>query len=151
MIFISHRGNLDGLNPDRENSPDYIDEAIKLGFDVEIDVRTKDGELWLGHDEPQYKVSEMWLLERQVNLWLHAKDYESLGFLNTTSLEHFWHERDRFTITSHGYIWSHDFSEKMNCRCVIPLLSLEEVENYKQRNFYAVCSDFVFACKEKFR
>ena len=61
MIFISHRGNLDGLNPDRENSPEYIDEAIKLGFDVEIDVRTKDGELWLGHDEPQYKVSEMWL------------------------------------------------------------------------------------------
>ena len=55
MIFISHRGNLDGLNPDRENSPDYIDEAIKLGFDVEVDVRTKDGQLWLGHDEPQYK------------------------------------------------------------------------------------------------
>ncbi len=37
--IISHRGNLDGPIPERENSPDYIDQAIKWGFVVEIDIR----------------------------------------------------------------------------------------------------------------
>ena len=44
MILISHRGNLDGVNPDRENSPTYIKEAISSGFDVEIDVHWYDNE-----------------------------------------------------------------------------------------------------------
>ena len=39
MIFISHRGNISSKNTNRENSPEYIDEAIGQGFDVEIDVR----------------------------------------------------------------------------------------------------------------
>lgn len=39
MILISHRGNLSGLNPDLENSEKYINTALSLGFDVEIDIR----------------------------------------------------------------------------------------------------------------
>ena len=38
MILISHRGNLKGINPQRENEPLYIVEALEKGFDVEIDV-----------------------------------------------------------------------------------------------------------------
>ena len=41
MKFISHRGNLDGPMKEFENHPDYINDAIKKGFDVEIDVRVK--------------------------------------------------------------------------------------------------------------
>ena len=37
MILISHRGNIDGKIVERENHPEYIDEAIALGYDVEID------------------------------------------------------------------------------------------------------------------
>jgi len=37
-IFIAHRGNIGLANSKKENSPEYIDEAIKAGFDVEIDV-----------------------------------------------------------------------------------------------------------------
>ena len=37
MIYISHRGNLNGKS-DRENQPDYLEEALAQGFDVEIDV-----------------------------------------------------------------------------------------------------------------
>ena len=36
--YIAHRGNVNGKNESRENSPDYIMEAISLGFYVEIDV-----------------------------------------------------------------------------------------------------------------
>ena len=39
MILISHRGNLDGKELSFENRPDYIDKAIRHGFDVEIDIR----------------------------------------------------------------------------------------------------------------
>jgi len=40
MKLISHRGNLFGPNPTNENNPDYILNAIELGYDVEIDVGT---------------------------------------------------------------------------------------------------------------
>ena len=38
MKLIAHRGNVNGPNPDKENHTDYINEAIILGYDVEIDV-----------------------------------------------------------------------------------------------------------------
>ena len=56
MKVISHRGNIKGSIPDKENRPSYIDCAIGNGYDVEIDIRMIGGELWLGHDEPQYKI-----------------------------------------------------------------------------------------------
>jgi hypothetical protein len=54
MILISHRGNLNGPNPERENHPDYIWEALRAGYEVEIDVWWVEGKFKLGHDEPQY-------------------------------------------------------------------------------------------------
>ena len=65
MILISHRGNINGKNTEKENHPDYIDEAITLGSDVEIDLWSIEGVLLLGHDEPQYGISQHWLNERQ--------------------------------------------------------------------------------------
>ena len=43
MILISHRGNTNGKNINRENTKSYIDEAIAKGFDVEIDICKWDG------------------------------------------------------------------------------------------------------------
>jgi glycerophosphoryl diester phosphodiesterase len=56
MKLIAHRGNINGPNPLRENSIDYIEEAISEGFDVEIDLRVEDNQCYLGHDDPQYFV-----------------------------------------------------------------------------------------------
>ena len=36
MILISHRGNISGPNPERENHPEYIFEALQAGYDVDI-------------------------------------------------------------------------------------------------------------------
>ena len=77
MKIISHRGNIRGPVPGRENAPSYIDCALGNGYDVEIDVRSVNGELWLGHDEPQYKITWNWIFHRQFNLWLHCKDLEA--------------------------------------------------------------------------
>ena len=54
MILISHRGNLNGKIPLRENEPDYIWLAIQAGYNVEIDIWFVDGKFKLGHDEPTY-------------------------------------------------------------------------------------------------
>jgi glycerophosphoryl diester phosphodiesterase len=65
MILISHRGNLIGPNPLKENSLQYIQEALDKGFDVEIDIWLNDGVFYLGHDAIQYEVTLDWLNERK--------------------------------------------------------------------------------------
>ena len=67
MILISHRGNIDGKVIDYENNPDYIDKAIFLGYDVEIDLRFFNNNYYLGHDECQYKIDMKWLLKEKIN------------------------------------------------------------------------------------
>ena len=80
MRIISHRGNIRGRVPGRENAPSYIDCAIGNGYDVEIDARLIDGELWLGHDQPQYKITWNWIFQRQKNVWVHCKNVEAAKF-----------------------------------------------------------------------
>ena len=61
MIKISHRGNLFGPNLKLENSPDYVVEAIRSGYDVEIDFWVVDDKLFLGHDSPQYEINNFFI------------------------------------------------------------------------------------------
>ena len=65
MKLISHRGNINGENIELENTPDYIDEAISLGYDVEIDIWKDEDGFYLGHDEPTYPINLEWLVERK--------------------------------------------------------------------------------------
>ena len=107
MKIISHRGNLSGSNPIRENSVDYIEEAIDQGFDVEIDLWVEDDEFYLGHDDPQYFVTPGWLNKYKDILWIHCKNREALEKLSTSMIEfnYFWHQTDKYTITSKGIGW----------------------------------------------
>jgi len=108
MIIISHRGNLDGPDPSRENNPDYIDETISLGFDVEVDVRVIDKKFYLGHDDAHHHISMKWLVERKDSLWIHCKNVEALDFLSGMSIidfHYFWHDNDKYTLTSKGMGW----------------------------------------------
>ena len=70
MKLIAHRGNINGPNPERENSPDYIKEALDKGFDVEIDVWKINGSYFLGHDAPEYRIEFGFLMNDR--LWCHA-------------------------------------------------------------------------------
>lgn len=49
MRIISHRGNLHGRDPARENTPQYVEEAVAAGMHVAVDVRvdTASGGFWL--------------------------------------------------------------------------------------------------------
>ena len=94
MILISHRGNINGRIEDAENRPDYIDDTIRLGYEVEVDVWVIEGTFHLGHDEPQYAVSLNWLYQRKDKLWIHCKNIEAVEWFNTLlgTYNYFWHQ-----------------------------------------------------------
>lgn len=145
MILISHRGNITGRIPDSENRPSYIQDTITLGYDVEIDIRMKEGELYLGHDYAQYRVELGWLLEKRNKLWIHTKDFESLDLLIDKGLKIFFHEQERQTIINNtNLIWSHDLGS-VSSKSIIPLLDLESINEYGYltQDVYGVCSDYL--------
>ena len=102
MIIISHRGNISGPDLENENKPENILKTLE-NFNCEIDLWYTEGRLMLGHDEPQYIIEEKFLENK--GLWIHAKNIEALNFLNNTNLNYFWHQEDKATMTSLGYIW----------------------------------------------
>jgi hypothetical protein len=106
-LLISHRGNLEGANRDLENRPEYLLQALRLGFDVELDVWLVNGSTWmLGHDEPQYTSTLSFLLHPRV--WIHAKNGAALRELLRQPLAHvFFHDRDDYTLTSRSIVWAY--------------------------------------------
>ena len=103
MYLISHRGNINGIQENKENEPEYINNAIKSGFDVEVDVRYREDKFFLGHDFDQYEVSKDFLINKKI--WCHAKTNITLSALHKIGAHYFWHQEDDYTITSRGFIW----------------------------------------------
>lgn len=152
MIFISHRGNINDINESLENTHDYIDEAIKQGYEVEIDVWRVDENLFLGHDNPEIPVKLDWLAERKDKLWIHTKNRQAFEFMTVIDcgFKFFWHTIEPFILTSNKKIWAHDYESIENDRlCIVPLLSLESVLLADIRDWYAICTDFPEQCKRR--
>lgn len=141
MILISHRGNIDGRFESYENEPNYIDKAIKEGFDVEVDVWFTDNVLWLGHDKPQYGVDFRWFRDRISKLWIHCKNIESINYFQDChyKFNYFWHQKDDVTLTSLNYIWAYPGKQPIkNSISVMP-----ELNNDNTDNCLGVCSDYI--------
>ena len=137
MKIISHRGNIRGSIPDKENRPIYIDCALGNGYDVEIDINTVKGELWLGHDKPQYKITHTWLKCRKDHLCIHCKDLETAK--QCWEYQAFCHTSDPYTYTSTGKIWLHDLSMKIDDDVIIPLIDSPTVPIFTP---YGICTDY---------
>lgn len=143
MIVIAHRGNIAGKSPGRENAPDYIEAALKWGFDVEVDVwaipeRTLGDRpsLFLGHDKPEYLTQMDFLLRDKI--WCHAKNIEALDLLLKAKAHCFFHDKDDATLTSRGYIWTYPGKElKPMSVCVLP----EQVDQEVPPFIHGVCTD----------
>ncbi len=137
MIFISHRGNISGIRSSDENNPNYINAALKLGYEVEVDVRFENGKFFLGHDFSQYHVDIQFLLNNKI--WCHAKTKDALEALEKIKAHYFWHQEDDYTITSKGFIWTYPGKELFEKSiCVLP-----ENHDYENFNCLGICSDFI--------
>lgn len=145
MYFISHRGNIDGPNSEKENHPEYIDAALQRGFEVEIDVWYKNGQLFLGHDKPQYpiKISYLTFPQRKNFLWCHAKNLETLDILLNNGLHCFVHNKDAATLTSHNFVWTYPGEKHVkNSIAVVPEKTNNRING--ESNIVGICSDYIY-------
>ena len=140
MILISHRGNLNGPDKSIENTPDSIDIALSVGFDVEIDVRVLDGAVFLGHDDPSVKVDMDWVNARSKKLWIHCKNIQAMELFSESECNYFWHQDDDYTLTSMGFIWTYP-SRPLSTKsiAVLPETWTDSLDLWCA----GVCSDFV--------
>jgi hypothetical protein len=142
MILISHRGNISGPNPEKENHPEYILTALQAGYDVEIDVWFENGKFMLGHDEPQYEFPFELLDKNYSRLWIHCKNMDALSVLNNldssgNKVNYFMHESDLGVLTSKGYIWSTNLFNR-------GILVMPEAFNREPiETTLGVCSDYI--------
>lgn len=152
MKLISHRGNINSILVERENTTSYIDEAISQGYDVEIDVRLVYNKLFLGHDAPDYEIDLSWLMDRKKYLWVHTKNFDALSFLIDYDLRIFYHQKEDHTIINNsGAIWSHNLHEA-DKKSIIPLLNFKDISSFSNECFgeiYGVCSDYIYVLKDK--
>jgi hypothetical protein len=148
MKYIAHRGLTNGPDKSLENNPVQIEKALKEGFDCEIDLWVIHSELWLGHDAPQYSVDDKFI--RQFGLWIHAKNLAALRYLRTTDCNYFWHEEDKFTLTSHKFIWTYPGNDLTTVSVmVMPEYVDKTLNNCKNVQCFAICSDYVQSLKDQ--
>jgi hypothetical protein len=145
-VLISHRGNVNGSNPHLENRMDYIDAALMLGYDVEIDVWYHNSNIYLGHDYPQHISDIDWFNFRKEYIWIHCKNIQAIEYFHKTDFNYFWHEADYLTITSKGYLWVHSGKQPIvNGIHVMP----SEYDDVSM--CYGICSDTVSKYKHLLR
>lgn len=144
MILISHRGNVNGIKANRENTISYIQEALDLGYDVEIDIWNVNNILYLGHDRGLNVIDHSFINKYKDKLWLHCKDLKTLEMfyrfdMIDKKLNYFFHNSDKLVITSKGYAWMH--------YSVIPIFGsiavLPEIYENNILNCIGICSDVI--------
>jgi hypothetical protein len=146
MRFIAHRGNIDGPNVQRENTPSYILEALHLGFDCEIDVWILDNILYSGHDSPSCIIDIDFILQHKDRLWIHCKNYSALKFFTVVhkSINCFYHDKDSYTITSQQVVWGNINSHIIeNMICVMPEKYSTVPSNFQLKQCSGICSDYI--------
>ena len=137
MILIAHRANLTGPNYATANTPEQIEKVLAKGLNCEVDVWKVFDKFFLGHDEQRYKVSKKFLKNKK--LWCHAKNLAALESMLYNNIHCFWHETDKFTVTSKGYIWTFP-GEEVGDRSVI----VHKDRDWKLKyDCYAVCTDYI--------
>ena len=143
MNLISHRGNINGVQPGMENMPEYIEDTLKKGYDVEVDVWYKNG-FYLGHDNPTYGIDVRFL--QRPEIWCHAKNLEALIEMKKYSnIHYFWHQNDDVTLTSRGFMWVMPGKQPLcGSIAVLPELNNEDVSQS-----IGVCSDYIEKYKKR--
>ena len=137
MLFISHRGNLEGPNPKEENKPAYVQKALNLGYYVEVDVWFVKNKLFLGHDKPLYKCNLDFL--KNDFLVCHAKNAEALEYLIQNDIHCFSHDKDDVVLTSRRWLWTYPgYTLTLSSVAVMPEMTI----GWNIKNCFAVCSDY---------
>jgi 3-deoxy-D-manno-octulosonate 8-phosphate phosphatase (KDO 8-P phosphatase) len=146
MRIIAHRGNTNGAYPDKENTPEYLLDAVKRGFYVEVDVWKIGDKYFLGHDLPTHEVDKFFLFNNK--FYVHCKNIQAFTTLsNYSQINCFYQTTEHVVLTSRGDIWFHSDikSEKYgNMRSIYVRLESPLVDNNLGYigNYYGLCTDY---------
>ena len=141
-FLIAHRGNINGPDKENENSYYSINFALKMGFEVEIDLRFYNSKLYIGHDKAQNEL-DFKKISNISKVWFHCKDIESIEIIRKKNIKKFfYHDTDNIALTSNGYFWTYP-GHKITDNSIIVM---PEKANYAKNDFHycaGICSDFI--------
>jgi 3-deoxy-D-manno-octulosonate 8-phosphate phosphatase (KDO 8-P phosphatase) len=144
MKLIAHRGNISGSQASLENDPTYLEHAMEIGYDVEMDVWFQQDAYYTGHDKPTYKIDKNFL--KNSKIWVHCKDEKTFYNLSKyVDINCFLQEGDKVAITTKGFLWNHSSCKEWDERSVF--VNLGEIVWGSFIFPYAVCSDYVDSFK----
>ena len=142
MKLISHRGNINGSQPNKENSPDYIDEAIESGYNVEIDMWLQNDNLFLGHDAPEWQIDPQFLKSNYAQLWIHCKNDAAFFYLRRFEiLNIFYHAKEDFATTSKNIIMVSPYTTTNYRRGILMMPELSQYTVDEILQFDGIISD----------
>ena len=95
-----------------------VKEGNEGGIGDDLEGGCKDGEWWLGHDTPDYKVTLDFL--KHPLLICHAKNFEAFVRLLKEGIHCFWHQDDDYTLTSNGWLWAYPGKDSSMGIAVMP-------------------------------
>ena len=103
-IIISHMGNIHGRRPEQENTMPYVQQALKEGWHVCVDVAFSNGSFILPHDGG-YHVAPPAFLSKQ-RMWCRASDPETMDALCNINAHAFLVSSDFMSLTSAQFLWT---------------------------------------------
>lgn len=144
MIYISHRGNINGKVSELENSPEYIKDALDKEYNVEVDIWFINNKWYFGHDEPIYEINiNNYRLIYCHRIWFHCKNLDAILELSKFDIFiYFWHQNDFFTLTSNKYIWTYP-GNKLTEKSICVLPELFDYSDLELKSCTGICSDYI--------
>lgn len=103
-IIISHLGNTDGRQPENENKLAYVQQALKAGWHVCVDVVFHCGTFLLPYAGGFNSVSGAILAKQRV--WCRAHDPVTLDALCNINAHAFLNTESGLALTSSQFIWT---------------------------------------------
>jgi len=142
MLFISHRGNLNGRHKVHENSPSTIQSVLDKGYDVEIDVWLQTDNLFLGHDVPEWQINPQFLKSNYARLWIHCKNDAAFFHLRQfETLNVFYHAKEDFAATSKNIIMVNPYTTTNYRRGILMMPELSQYTINEILQFDGIISD----------
>jgi len=132
MILISNYGNVNGIDK-KQNTPDYVEYAIKMGYHCRIDILYSD-QLYINN----YPITLEFILKYHKKLWICCMNIEALKYLLEFECFHIWYKDE--ILTNYGYIWGSPISTK---KAIYVMNSMDSIKNIQITCGHAICSDYI--------
>lgn len=140
-LLISHRGNKNGMNIEKENNPEYVQEVLNEGYQVMVNTwLIGKNHLALGSESAKYPVELKFL--QNPNIICKAENVKTLVYLMENRVHCFIHDRDDYTQTNGGLIWTMP-GKKLTEKSILfkPEHIFEDISSMALLTCAGICSD----------